>query len=312
MNDLSPNHTPKKSTIKLARKQLKKSPIQYRKRRKSSIPLKLRQFITNNNINKIDPKLSCKNNFQGEISSKNEQKEDIINTNIPEVSENSSNIKEERKTKIKKIKHKKKNNNDNNNYFIHYIKNVYENESHLNKENIIKSAKKNINDSFLKFVESNKTFHNTAGKRRNSAFNGNFMKSNFHNINLGLDKEQLNRKVPYSIINKKKSAEIGTLLHKKNLDNKEKEIVKKYFTKSKHKNKDNKHKDKDKTIKNSDIATHKKKIKEKETLAEENENENKVNTENNIETIKTKKQSKIKKFLCCIINDNCDSSIEKK
>jgi hypothetical protein len=308
MNDLSPNHTPKKSTIKLARKQLKKSPIQYRKRRKSSIPLKLRQFITNNNINKIDPKLSCKNNFQGEISSKNEQKEDIINTNIPEVSENSSNIKEERKTKIKKIKHKKKNNNENNNYFIHYIKNVYENESHLNKENIIKSAKKNINDSFLKFVESNKTFHNTAGKRRNSAFNGNFMKSNFHNINLGLDKEQLNRKVPYSIINKKKSAEIGSLLHKKNLDNKEKEIVKKYFTKSKHKNKDNKHKDKDKTIKNSDIATHKKKIKEKETLAEENENENKVN----IETIKTKKQSKIKKFLCCIINDNCDSSIENK
>ena len=308
MNNLSPDHTPKKSTIKLARKQLKKSPIQYRKRRKSSIPLKLRQFITNNNINKIDPKLSCKNNFQGEISSKNEQKEDIINTNIPEVSENSSNIKEERKTKIKKIKHKKKNNNENNNYFIHYIKNVYENESHLNKENIIKSAKKNINDSFLKFVESNKTFHNTAGKRRNSAFNGNFMKSNFHNINLGLDKEQLNRKVPYSIINKKKSAEIGTLLHKKNLDNKEKEIVKKYFTKSKHKNKDNKHKDKDKTIKNSDIATHKKKIKEKETLAEENENENKVN----IETIKTKKQSKIKKFLCCIINDNCDSSIENK
>jgi hypothetical protein len=312
MNNLSPDHTPKKSTIKLARKQLKKSPIQYRKRRKSSIPLKLRQFITNNNINKIDPKLSCKNNFQGEISSKNEQKEDIINTNIPEVSENSSNIKEERKTKIKKIKHKKKNNNENNNYFIHYIKNVYENESHLNKENIIKSAKKNINDSFLKFVESNKTFHNTAGKRRNSAFNGNFMKSNFHNINLGLDKEQLNRKVPYSIINKKKSAEIGTLLHKKNLDNKEKEIVKKYFTRSKHKNKDNKHKDKDKTIKNSDIATHKKKIKEKETLAEENENENKVNTENNIETIKTKKQSKIKKFLCCIINDNCDSSIENK
>jgi phosphoenolpyruvate carboxylase len=139
------------------------------------------------------------------------------------------------------------------------------------------------------------------------------MKSNFHNINLGLDKEQLNRKVPYSIINKKKSAEIGSLLHKKNLDNKEKEIVKKYFTRSKHKNKDNKHKDKDKIIKNSDIATHKKKIKEKETLAEENENENKVNTENNnIETIKTKKQSKIKKFLCCIINDNCDSSIEKK
>ena len=160
-------------------------------------------------------------------------------------------------------------------------------------------------------MESNKTFHNPAAKRRNSAFNGNFMKSNFHNINLGLDKEQLNHKVPYSIIDKKKSAEIGTLLHKKNLDNKEKEIVKKYFNKSKHKNKDNKHKDKDKDkiIKNTDIATHKKKIKEKETLAEENENENKVNTENNTET---KKQSKIKKFLCCIINDNCDSSIENK
>ncbi len=316
MNIQSPGSTPKKNTIKLARKHLKKSPIQYKKRRKSSIPLKFREFISSNSLNKIMPKFSGKHHYTGEISSKDNKKLNIINTNIPEVSENSSNIKET--IKIKNDKNSKK--KENNNYFIHYIKNVYENESHLNKENIIKSAKKNIHDSFLKFIETNKNNRVPLAKRRNSALNEYFMKSNFHKINLGFDKDQINEKVPRSIIDKKQSAEIGKLLHKKKLDSKDK----KHNNKSKHKHKN---KDKDlekdnktakkisnKIIKTSDITTHKKKIKDKEkdTLPNDDENENKANTEINTESTKTKKKSKIRKFLCCIINDNCDSSIENK
>ena len=319
----SPADSTIKNKIKLTRNHFNKIPLNNRKRRKSSIPLQLRQLISNNSLNKIMPKLSCKNNFTGEISNKNEPLNDIINTNIPEVSENSSNIKEGKITKIKK--RKKANNNENNNYFIHYINNIYENESHLNKENIINRAKKNIRDSFLKLVESNKTFHYPVARRRNSALNTNFSKSNFHNIKLYLDKEHLNKKEPLSILNKKQSANIGNLLHKKNLDGKEKEKVKKFFNKNKNKTKDNRHKDKDfekgtktpeknlskeKTIRNSDKTIHKKKIKEKEKELLPNENEIKIISENNTESTKTKKKSKIKKFLCCFINDNCDSSFE--
>ena len=88
MDIKSPADSTKKSTIKATRKQFNKIPLNNRKRRKSSIPLQLRQLISNNSLNKIMPKLSCKNNFTGDISTKNEPLKDIINTNIPEVSEN--------------------------------------------------------------------------------------------------------------------------------------------------------------------------------------------------------------------------------
>lgn len=316
------NLSPKKITIKQARKQLTKSPLKYKRRRKSSIPLQLKEFITNNKINQITPESSTKKSYKGRYSCKKNYVKDIINTSIPEESENSSNHKDDKYKKIKKLKQtkqkqtKKNETTGNNNYYIHYIKNVYENESHLNKENILKSAKKNINESFLKFLESNKNLRDSA-KRRNSALNSNFFKSNIHNINFGLDKEFINHKTPASIIDKKKSEEIGNLLHKRHLDDKQKEYVKNYFHKSKHKNKDNKHKNKEnekspintekklKAIKNNDIC-HKNKLKEKEIL----ENEKKEDTENNTESIKSKKKNKLRKFLCCILNCNCDSSVD--
>lgn len=314
----SGNCSPRKITIKKARQQLTKSPLKH-KRRKSSIPLQLKELITSNKINQIIPESSTKKSYKGGYSFKKNYINDIINTSIPEESENSSNHKDDKYKKIKKLKQikqkqtKKNETTENNNYYIHYIKNVYENESHLNKENILKSAKKNINESFLKFLETNKNLGESA-KRRNSALNSNFFKSKVHNLNFGLDKDLINNKTPGSIIDKKKNEEMGNLLHKRNLDDKQKKYINNYFHKSKHKNKDNKHKNKrnekspikiEKKIKNNDICN-KKKLKEKEIL----ENEKKEDTENNTESTKSKKKNKLRKFLCCILNSNCDSSVD--
>ena len=317
MNIPLPDNSPsRKISIRTTRNNFAELPLKNNRRRKSSISLQLRNLINNNNQNKKLPELSIKNNYKEPSSSKKNIKE-IVNGSIPEESETSSNNNKEDKIKKKKKLKKKGKVNENNNYYIHYIKNVYENESHLNKENLIKSANKNISHSFLKFIESNNNLRNSS-KRRNSALNKNLFKSKFHNINLYLDKEQINQNIPASIIDKKKISELESLLHKKKLDDKQKEIVKIYLNKSKHKN--NKHKEEENcitiadkninneknNINNNDDMNIKKNVKEKDIL----ENEKKADTENNTESTKSKKRSKIKKFLCCIINSNCDSSVD--
>lgn len=345
MDSPSGNFSPIKNTICKARRELNSSPLKLGKRRKSSIPLQLVEFI-----NQMKPESASKKSYKGDCSNKNHLRK-MINTSIPEESENSSikenknNNKKERKEKReKKVKSEKrerkdksernekserkdkkdkKNEIENNNYYIHYIKNVYENESHLNKDNLFKSANKNdnINETLMNFLESNKNIK-PVFKRRNSAMNRELFKSNLMNKNnLFLDKIQINSKLPESIINKKKSGDI--LLHKKK-DIKEKENSKSHYNntggnknKSKNKNKDKKkYKDKNKTKekdKNKDsneenninTENQKKNIKEKEIL----ENEKKTETENIIENTKIKKINKFKKFLCCFIN-NGDDSIE--
>ena len=68
-----PDNIPyKKNTIKMARKEFVNipTPRHLRKRRKSSIPLILVEFLKNNDINQIKQESSIKNSFKGEFSSK--------------------------------------------------------------------------------------------------------------------------------------------------------------------------------------------------------------------------------------------------
>ena len=316
----------KKNIIKKAKKDLDKTPNKNKERRKSSIPLQLREIIKNNGLNRIIPDSSTKNSYKGDSAKKNYLR-DIINSSIPEVSEKSSNNKDEKNIKVKIPKKHKKDKKEkekvkeieNNNYYIHFIKNVYENEPHLNKERFINNAKivnKTDNNDYLKFINSNKNIK-PLNKRRNSCINGNILKSNFQNMNLILDKEIINTKKAGSI--NQKDGEIGSFLNKIKKDEKDKNKSKnKSKEKSKIKNK-NKKKDDDNDDgednciydininKNRNIINKKKKVKNTKLL----EIEKKTDTENNnTENINNQnKKSIFKKFLCCFIN-NGDSSIE--
>jgi hypothetical protein len=133
----------------------------------------------------------------------------------------------------------------------------------------------------------------------------------------------MNQKVPGSIINKKKNEERENLLHKKNIDNKQKEIVKIYINKKKltHIKQKEKEKENENEKNEKDVAAMEDKISNKDKTTKSNdktakeivENEKKTEIENNTENSKNKKnknKNKFKKFLCCILNSNADSSIE--
>lgn len=326
-----------KSTIKIARRELTKSPLKnINKRRKSQTPLQLMEFIKNNELiqNKQD---STKNSYKCDFSDKKNMRK-MINGSIPEESENSSNNNkyEKNRTDKKEIK----NEIGNNKYYIHCIKNVYENESHFNKGNIFESDKKINNENFMKFVKSNKNIR-PSYKRRNSALNKNYLKTNFNNINIILERKQFNSKAFNSIVNKKINAEIGSIIHKKHLDGKEIEFVNANFnTSSNNKNKSKKKDKKKNKKKGKDLENDKEKNLEKERENDKiikNEENNKIsertknnNDINNIKKVKHKniienekkeeieintantkinKKNKFKKFLCCFLN-NGDSSFE--
>ena len=318
MNRYSGKNFAKKKTAYLSKEDLTKSSISNmihskKKRRKSSIPLQLREMKRKTGLNQKVPNELIRKSVQNNFHSKKKILGDIINTSIPEVSENSS------------INNKDKKDIENNNFYIHYIKNVYEKEPHLNKESIVNNKsniKQKINNTYLKFLESDKNIK-PLNWRRNSCFNNNFLKSNFHNnnnlINFILDKEHLNSKKAVSIINKKNSTEIGSMFHKTKLGKKEKlkTTINKSKNKSRHRNKvksKNKYKSKEKDN-NEDInniyenrhsITSANKAKQKDLL----ENEKKTDKESNNTNLKiNKRKSKFRKFLCCFIS-NGDSSIE--
>ena len=324
-----------KSTIKIARRELTRSPLKnIYKRRKSQTPLQLMEFIKNNELiqNKQD---STKNSYKCDFSDKKNMRK-MINGSIPEESENSSNNNKYEKNRTDKKENK--NEVGNNNYYIHCIKNVYENESHFNKGKIFESDKKINNENFLKFVKSNKNIR-PSYKRRNSALNKNYLKTNFNNINIILDRKQFNSKEFNSIVNKKINAEIGSIIHKNHLEGKEIEFVKANFNtssnnKNKSKKKDKKKnkkkgkdlendKEKEKNLendkiikneennkipertKNNDDINNIKKVKHKNIIENEKKEEIEINTANT----KINKKNKFKKFLCCFLN-NGDSSFE--
>jgi hypothetical protein len=313
------NATPKKITIKIAKKRLNESPLKNRRRRKSSIPVKSMESLNNHSISKIskiqNSESFSKKSHKGENVKNKIFLKEMVSNSIPEVSENSSNNEKEEKNS----KNNKK--QENNKYYIHYVKSVYEKESHFKKENKIKNANKNIHESFIKFLQSSQNNVRNSFKRRNSALNSNFFKSNIHNINVILNNDHMNQKVPGSIINKKKNEERENLLHKKNIDNKQKEIVKIYINKKKLTHIKQKEKEKENEKNEKDVAAMEDKISNKDKTTKSNdktakeivENEKKTEIENNTENSKNKKnknKNKFKKFLCCILNSNADSSIE--
>ena len=312
MKNKQRNFSPNKNIIINTRNEISKSPLKYRKRRKSSIPLQITEFIKKNGFHQINCEAFNKDSYKGDYSGKKVNIKNIINTSIPEVSENSSNNRENKnkKTKKKQAKKENKNEKENHNYYIDLVQNIYEKEPHLGKENLIKSEKKKDNDNNMKLNEVKQNFKKIT-KRRNSELTKFYLKYNFN-------KEPITQNIKSStLINKKKSCEIMKLAHKKNSEEKEKnksnrKNKEKHKIKEKHDNKEikdnNKHtKNGDNTPKkNSGSIIIKKKVREKDTL----ENEKKTENDNNINENKSpKKINKLKKFFCCLIN-NGESSID--
>ena len=312
--------SPKKNIIISTRQELKKLPIKYSRRRKSSIPLQLKEFITGNGLNHLNNENSPKKSHIDNYSSKKHFFYNL-NNNIPEESESaiSSVNKNNKKYNFNK------NGKQKNNYYINYVKNIYENESHFNNNTIVKSKKKNFNNSFYSnIVDSNQKLLKIS-KRRNSAFNHDLLKLNFLN-NICLEKDQSNKKMPTSSLNKLKSAELSNLLFSKNLNENEKDYLKSYMnkkskSKSKKKNKnkkkdssETKNKNNGKNNKNDINIYNKTKIEEKESEKVndfEKMNKTQINGNNNNNKSKMKKIS-LKKFFCCLINKGGDSSIENE
>ncbi len=286
----------KKSMISSTRNQFSKSPILKLERRKSSIPLNLKKFISYDNLVGLSQeKISNKNSHKESYSIRKHQFSKI-NTSIPEESESFSNCEE--------IKNRKESNH--NEYYINYINNLYEKETHLNKEILIKtpsSKKTNLkkyDDPKIKF------------KRRNSASIDHLLNLNFHK-KFCVEKGQ---KIPTP--SKMKSAKLNNLLKKKKLSDND-DVLKinnnisksKDKSKSKSKNKSkskvsSKDKSKDKS-KNNDKksknnSNSKKNVKEIKMKIKETDSKTETKTET-INSCKIKNKT-IKSLLCCLVNEN--------
>ena len=122
-------------------------------------------------------------------------------------------------------------------YFIDYIKNIYENESHLNN-NILKTPQKNVNNLKNKFIPNRNI--DKMKCRRKSAINNELFLSQFNNNinnkmnnNIGIEKKTINSYKNYepSFLRKITDEEIDivSLFNKKNLTKNEDEILQYYL-----------------------------------------------------------------------------------
>ena len=305
-------NTPKKGFKRSSKRLLTNANLKYRGKRHSLNPGDIKNFLSSDltNINQENKVLrkSLKNDLN--LSYKNIYLQEL-NSSIPEVPESVSNsIEEKKNSKIKS----KKNIVQNNKYFINVIKNVYENEHHLNKNSLIKKKSNYINSSFTNNQDSNNKTTNIF-KRRNSAVNKDLFGLNFDK-NIIMEKLNMNnRNVSSTNVHKLKNDEINNLLHKKNLNNEEKEIVKTYFRKGRNSmpKKGNKSKNKNKSKvsgkkskKNNENINNKKKVKEPDKVKD-----NDIENSTKAETVTNSTKKKFKKFLCCLIN-NDNSSIENE
>ena len=222
-----------------------KSPKNMKRRRSSSIPLNLKESINCSNIIRLNQeKLSNINTHKDSYSIK-KYYFDKINTSIPEESESFSKVEEA--SKKRDIIH--------NDYYLNYIKNLYENETHLNKETFIKIPS-NKQKCIKKYEHSNiKLF-----KRRNSSLSDQLLNLNFHKKFCD-EKGQL---IPAP--NKIKSAKLNNLLKKKKSS--PNEILRIHNNISKPKDK-SKNKSKDKCINNDkkskDNSKNKKKLRNRKS-----------------------------------------------
>ena len=335
IDNTSVDVSPKINPSKIIPNELPRYPKNHHKKRKSSIPLQIKELMKKNLIKQNVYNHSSINNPKGRHSIKSNN---LKNTNIPEESGNSSLNKDDKKNKsTNKNVNKIKNEIENNNYYICYAQNILSKESHLNLENIIKNAKKNVHGSLKKYIEHNKNII-PVDHRRNSVVNKVIINSNLNKPNA--EKNEFNSRISDLIVKKIKEGHSNSFLHKKtqNLNNRYtyNPILNKLEKrrKSKEKNKlrlkelnDNKELMRDiedekndrykNEENNEDIAVYYKKnnnnnlfryktMKERELLF----NEGKTDYEDNIDRIKIHKKCKFLKLLCCFKNIG-DSSIEK-
>ena len=194
------------------------SPLNSYQKKKFNLIQKSNDLIITNNINDNNPIKSIKNR---KISMKNFHN---LDGSIPEEIE--INKKSIHRTS-KKIDR----------YFIDYIKNIYENESHLNN-NILKTPQKNVNNLKNKFIPNRNI--DKMKCRRKSAINNELFLSQFNNNinnkmnnNIGIEKKTINSYKNYepSFLRKITDEEIDivSLFNKKNLTKNEDEILQYYL-----------------------------------------------------------------------------------
>ena len=194
------------------------SPLNSYQKKEFNLIQKSNDLIITNNINDNNPIKSIKNR---KISMKNFHN---LDGSIPEEIE--INKKSIHRTS-KKIDR----------YFIDYIKNIYENESHLNN-NILKTPQKNVNNLKNKFIPNRNI--DKMKCRRKSAINNELFLSQFNNNinnkmnnNIGIEKKTINSYKNYepSFLRKITDEEIDivSLFNKKNLTKNEDEILQYYL-----------------------------------------------------------------------------------
>ena len=284
------------------------SPLNSYQKKKFNLIQKSNDLIITNNINDNSPIKSIKNR---KISMKNFHN---LDGSIPEEIE--INKKSIHRTS-KKIDR----------YFIDYIKNIYENESHLNN-NILKTPQKNVNNLKNKFIPNRNI--DKMKCRRKSAINNELFLSQFNNNinnkmnnNIGIEKKTINSYKNYepSFLRKITDEEIDivSLFNKKNLTKNEDEILQYYLNiikrkESSPKTQKRKHIDSLEKSPKSQRKHKKKKIpnsptKNKEkSKSIENEKIEDAETKNINDNIKNDKESNknikkfkwFKSFLCCL------------
>ena len=284
------------------------SPLNSYQKKKFNLIQKSNDLIITNNINDNNPIKSIKNR---KISMKNFHN---LDGSIPEEIE--INKKSIHRTS-KKIDR----------YFIDYIKNIYENESHLNN-NILKTPQKNVNNLKNKFIPNRNI--DKMKCRRKSAINNELFLSQFNNNinnkmnnNIGIEKKTINSYKNYepSFLRKITDEEIDivSLFNKKNLTKNEDEILQYYLNiikrkESSPKTQKRKHIDSLEKSPKSQRKHKKKKIPNSPTKNKEksksigNEKIEDAETKNINDNIKNDKESNknikkfkwFKSFLCCL------------
>ena len=282
----------KKNMIRSTRNQFNKSPKNM-KRRRSSMPLNLKESIDCSNIIRLNQeKLSNINTHKDSYSIKKNYF-DKINTSIPEESESFSNVEETNKKRD--INH--------NDYYLNYIKNLYENETHLNKETFIK-VPSNKKTCITKYENSNKKLF----KRRNSSVIDQLLNLNFHKKFCD-EKGQL---IP--VPNKIKSAKLNNLLKKKKSSKNEILRIHNNISKPKDKSKNkSKGKSKEKCRNNDKKSKENSKNKKKAKESKIKIKETVTKTSTKVETLNSCKikNKTIKNLFCCFVNEN-DLSTENE
>ena len=284
------------------------SPLNSYQKKKFNLIQKSNDLIITNNINDNNPIKSIKNR---KISMKNFHN---LDGSIPEEIEINKKSMNRTSKKIDR-------------YFMDYIKNIYENESHLNN-NILKTPQKNVNNLKNKFIPNRNI--DKMKCRRKSAINNELFLSQFNNNinnkmnnNIGIEKKTINSYKNYepSFLRKITDEEIDivSLFNKKNLTKNEDEILQYYLNiikrkESSPKTQKRKHIDSLEKSPKSQRKHKKKKIpnsptKNKEkSKSIENEKIEDAETKNINDNIKNDKESNknikkfkwFKSFLCCL------------